>query len=79
MGKPPRDDEVLAHIVAISTRSQHDLEQLAGIMRGRAWPGGGADRRQPGALGWVQHWRPHGPAPTLTQCECATGRCLVCN
>jgi len=79
MEKPRRDDDVLAHIVSISTRSQRDVDQLAGILRGRAWPGGSADHREPGALAWVKLWRPHGPAPASASCGCASGRCLLCN
>jgi hypothetical protein len=45
------------------------------------WPGGPADRHEPGAVEWLRRWRPRGPvdANQIPTCACAAGRCLVCN
>jgi hypothetical protein len=79
MAKPSRDDDVRAHIASIATRTRRDAEELIDALRIRAWPGGSADRSEPGALGWLRRWRPTGPTPMPSVCGCARGRCLVCN
>jgi hypothetical protein len=79
MAGQSRDEDVLAHIASISTRTRQDAEQLTDTLRGSSWPGGGADRSEPGALAWLRRWRPGGPAPVPAVCGCASGRCLVCN
>jgi len=79
MAEPSRDENVLAHIASISKRTPGDAQQLTEALRGRAWPGGSADRSEPGALAWLQRWRPGGPTPLPAACGCASGRCLVCN
>jgi hypothetical protein len=72
-------DEIQAHIAAILSHSQRDRQHLADRLSSRAWPGGGSDRSEPGALGWLRRWRPSGPAPLLPLCGCASGRCDLCN
>lgn len=73
------EDEVLAHIESISSRTRGDVQQLTDVLNTRLWPGGGSDRSEPGALDWLRRWRPGGPAPLLVACGCANGRCLLCN
>ncbi|HEX4717265.1 MAG TPA: hypothetical protein VH300_01950 [Thermoleophilaceae bacterium] len=79
MAAPSRDEDVRTHITSISRRTHADNELLADALRSCSWPGGGEDRREPGALGWLRQWRPNGPAPTPAVCGCTSGRCLVCN
>jgi hypothetical protein len=79
MAEPSRDDDVLAHIASIATRTHRDAQQLTETLRARAWPGGTDDRSEPGALAWLKRWRPGVPAPIPAVCGCARGRCLVCN
>ena len=38
-----------------------------------------ADRTEPGALGWIRHWRPASLGVTPPACSCPAGRCVVCN
>jgi hypothetical protein len=73
------DDEILAHIESISSRTHSDGQQLADVLHSRQWPGGGGDRTEPGAVDWLRRWRPSGPSPELLLCACASGRCLLCN
>jgi hypothetical protein len=72
-------DELRAHIESISSRTHRDVEALTDQLSDRAWPGGGSDRAEPGALDWLRRWRASGPAPLLPLCGCAKGRCLLCN
>jgi hypothetical protein len=72
-------DDVRAHIESIASRTHGELEALTDRLSGRAWPGGGSDRTEPGALDWLRRWRASGPAPLLPLCGCAKGRCLLCN
>jgi hypothetical protein len=73
------DREVQAHITRVAGRSHSDIQILADALQDRSWPDGGDDRTKPAALPWLRRWRPGGPRPRLPFCECATGRCLVCN
>jgi hypothetical protein len=72
-GGPP--DDIRAHIEAIASRSERDLAELSERLSAR----GAHDRTEPGALAWLRRWRPRGPVPAAPACECADGRCLVCN
>jgi hypothetical protein len=72
-------DEIRVHIAAISSHTQRDRQRLADALHGRAWPGGGNDRSEPGAFGWLRRWRPSGPSPLPPLCGCASGRCVLCN
>jgi hypothetical protein len=78
MAGDSRNDDVLAHIESIASRSYFDTEQLADSLNARSWPGGG-DRSEPSALAWVRRWRPNGPTPAPQLCGCSSGRCLLCN
>lgn len=72
------DDAIRHHITACATRSDAETAGLAARFAGACWPGG-ADRTQPGALGWVRRWRPGRLEAVLPACSCAGGRCVVCN
>jgi len=56
-----------------------DADRLASSLLKRAWPGGSSDRRDPVALGWVRRWGPRRVTRLEAACECATGRCGICN
>jgi hypothetical protein len=73
-----RHDHLATHIRA--ARSGQTARLMARAARAE-WPGGVADRVQPGALDWVRRWRPRHPlgGGSVPRCGCATGRCLVCN
>jgi hypothetical protein len=53
--------------------------RMAGRILGNCWPGGPNDRTEPAARGWLSRWHPAAAAAPLPACECASGRCLVCN
>jgi hypothetical protein len=72
-------DDIRAHIESIAARSDADLALLANRLSGGSWPGGASDRTEPGAIAWLQRWRPSGPAPATPLCGCAGGHCQVCN
>ena len=69
---------VRAHITFISRRTHSDAQVLTDALHGRSWPGGG-DRIDPGGVAVLRRALPlmHASYPDL--CECAQGRCLVCN
>jgi hypothetical protein len=75
----PADFSIAPHVEAIRARTERDRRDLAASLLGRSWPGGASDRTERGALGWLRRWRPGAPAPLTPLCECAHGRCLVCN
>ena len=72
------DDPIQDRIAALAARTDDETRALtAGVLR-RCWPGG-ADRSQPGALGWLRLWRPERIGAVIPACSCAHGRCTVCN
>ena len=71
------DPETLAALVASATRSPGDRHRLDGLL-GRLWPGG-QDRLEPAATRWVRRWGPQRATVAPAACECALGRCPVCN
>jgi hypothetical protein len=75
-----RDREiVVSHIQSLAARKQGESTQLALRIGRYCWPGGPADRTEPGARDWVRRWGPRGIVPTRARCSCADGRCAVCN
>jgi hypothetical protein len=52
---------------------------LADALNRWCWPGGGADRTEPAARGWVRHWGPNLLGDVAFECTCATGHCTLCN
>jgi len=73
------DPDIAAHIEAISARAPGEARRIVSRMVGRSWPGGPADRTEPGALEWVRRWGPSRRRGLPLQCSCAHGRCAVCN
>jgi hypothetical protein len=74
-GDPP----IKAHIESVSTRAESDTERLMAALLGCCWPGGVADRREPGALEWVRRWGPRRAGLVAIACSCNVGRCQLCN
>ena len=72
------DDPIHQHITDCAARTAAETHTLTGRILDACWPGG-ADRSEPGALGWVRHWRPGKSETSLTPCSCPAGHCLVCN
>jgi len=74
------DQPIHDRINALDTRTEAETSRLLTGMRLASWPGGDADRTEPGALGWVRRWRPERTGgATLPLCACAQGACAVCN
>ena len=79
MHDEPRESVVSAVVDAIDERTPAQTSFImAALVRG-AWPGGVADRLEPGAVEWVRRWGPDGTLPNYADCSCAFGRCAVCN
>lgn len=72
------DDQIPQHITACAARTAAETTDLTARILDACWPGG-ADRSEPGAFGWVRHWRPGRSEAKLPACSCPTRRCLVCN
>jgi hypothetical protein len=66
-------------VESISARTHGEAERLRGSLVVQSWPGGIGDRSERAALGWVKRWRPRGPRLEPLVCDCAGGRCPVCN
>jgi hypothetical protein len=79
MARGRSEQDVRAHIASMSKRTYSDIQVLADALQGRSWPGGPSDRIEPAALSWLRRWRPKDTMQSLPVCECASGRCLVCN
>jgi hypothetical protein len=74
-----RDFSIASHVEAISARTDAERDLLSAALVGRSWPGGPVDRTERAALAWLRRWRPGRPGLKPLACECAAGRCLVCN
>ena len=79
MHESPQDAFVVAIVESVRTRSSIQTAALEASLERRCWPGGTADRSDPGALPWVRRWGPTRMAPAPPDCGCAEGRCHVCN
>ena len=79
MDGPAREPSVPSIVASIEGRSARETDRLATMLRTWCWPGGGTDRREPGALEWVRRWGPARVLPEPTACSCVQGRCAVCN
>jgi hypothetical protein len=73
------EPSVPAIVEAISSRTEPETDRLATMLRSSCWPGGGSDRRVPGAIEWLRRWGPNGKGNPPVACSCAAGRCFVCN
>jgi hypothetical protein len=74
-----RNDDIAVHVAG--ARSSETAALIARVSR-VLWPTGTADRVEPAALPWLRLWtRPRQPLRpgSVPLCECATGRCLICN
>jgi hypothetical protein len=79
MDGPAREPSIASIVTTIAERSEPETERLAAMLRSWCWPGGAADRREPGALEWVRRWGPSRLTAEPLDCSCAGGRCAVCN
>ena len=68
-----------AHIQIAARRDSPEAWRMAARMLRACWPGGPDDRTEPAARGWLSRWHPTAAAAALPACECASGRCAVCN
>jgi len=75
----PGDSEIASHIESVASRDRSETGRLVSAMLGRCWPGGTGDRTETGALEWVRRWAPRSAGAIPPACDCAAGRCLVCN
>ncbi len=74
------DPRLDAHIAAVAARGRAETLRLAASMLGRCWPGSFGDRTGQAEMRWLRVWGPQrASAPLLPACECAGGRCQVCN
>ena len=75
-----RDDPAIkAHVASVSARTASDTARLSSVIDSHCWPGGTGDHTKTVALEWVRRWGPHARGALPPACECAVGRCLVCN
>ncbi|HEV3033784.1 MAG TPA: hypothetical protein VGX72_03240 [Solirubrobacteraceae bacterium] len=79
MGANPGDLDIAAHIESVSARDEPDTDRLAASMLSHCWPGGTGDRTETVARDWVRRWGPRRAGPVASACQCAAGRCGVCN
>jgi hypothetical protein len=68
------------HLIGIAERRTTDGRAgLADALHRWCWPGGGADRTEPVARGWVRRWGPNLLDEIAFECTCAHGPCSLCN
>ena len=79
MDGKPADAFIAALVESIYSRTNSEADGLASAAMRRHWPGGGSDRTDPTALGWVRRWGPKRSAHVLPVCSCAEGSCGLCN
>jgi hypothetical protein len=79
VGAHPDNRPIAAHIEAVSMRAEPDTVQLMSGLAGGCWPGGIRDRSEAVARQWLRRWRPSQGGGPLLACDCAAGRCMVCN
>jgi hypothetical protein len=73
------DDFIREQIQSGAVRDVRAAHTVIGRIAVACWPGGTADRIEPGALAWVRRWRPARTSGTLPKCSCGAGHCAVCN
>ncbi len=79
MGAHRDDPRIAAHVASVSTRTASDTARLSSTIGSHCWPGGTGDHTKTVAREWVRRWGPRGMGALPLVCECARGRCLVCN
>jgi hypothetical protein len=66
----------------IGIAERHTTGERAGLAESLhrwCWPGGGEDRTEPVARGWVRRWGPNLLGEVAVDCRCAEGQCTLCN
>jgi hypothetical protein len=79
MGAHRDDPRIAAHVASVSTRDASATARLSWLIGNHCWPGGTSDHVKTAALEWVRRWGPRADGALPPICECARGRCLVCN
>jgi len=72
-------DFIREHVEATASRDEREKRTVLARIAIVCWPGGTADRTEPGALPWIRRWLPGEATLALPQCSCAGGRCTMCN
>ena len=79
MVTPMHEDFIREQIASGAARDPGAARCVIARLAVACWPGGSADRAEPGALDWVRRWHPASAGTGLPVCSCAAGRCAVCN
>jgi hypothetical protein len=74
VSQQPRDQSLIAHIEAVSSRDDRATARLLASLAG-----GTGDCSNPTALDWVRRWGPARAVFSPPACSCRAGRCRVCN
>jgi hypothetical protein len=74
-----RTERVRTVVSRLRNPSRPEDERLAEAWAEQVWPGGGEDRREPGAVEWVRSWGPVRLGAAVFVCGCAERACSVCN
>jgi hypothetical protein len=75
----PRDVFIAALVESIATRGRAQSAGLLSGMLHRFWPGGTADHTSRPAREWLSRWEPKLVDLSPLDCDCAQGRCALCN
>ena len=70
---------ITALIETIASWTEADKDRLASMLGGHCYPGGPADRQEPGGDRAAAAVAPGGATPALLACSCPRGRCHICN
>ena len=73
------DDSIRSQIATLVAEARSGRDRASRRLQSACWPGGSADRTEPVAMKWLARWRPARSAGAVPVCQCATGRCPVCN
>jgi hypothetical protein len=66
-------------VMIAALASDADGDRLMRALLGHCWPGGVGDRSEPAARDWVSRWHPRRSHAPCLVCDCASGRCALCN
>lgn len=73
----PSPSEFEKLVLTASRRGTPGSVQIDELLS-RCWPSGG-DRSEPAAIKWLREWGPSRAVLGPLECNCAAGRCAVCN
>jgi hypothetical protein len=75
----PELPEMLALHIRAAGRPSAESQRLLRVLNTALWPGGGADRTDRVARGWLRLWGPVQVVIDPPHCGCAEGHCAICN